>query len=222
MWWKTTTLSPAANWETPAPTAATSPEVSWPKMRGAECDPVAIFLRSVPQTPQVWTRSRISPAPILGTGTVSRRTSLTPRYTAACIVVGINRVWLLTAVRSAIAIGDKYGFRTLVRCTAPPFASYSTPRANLFLYGIRHSGIRIGELYRNRHRIHIRRIGRREVKRLHLHRDVKAIDFDDPPRGDGNGSELAGIEPPEHIFRIRRWLLRRLQDVFIERVVQID
>ena len=33
--------------------AATTPAVSCPKMRGAECDPVDIFLRSVPQIPQV-------------------------------------------------------------------------------------------------------------------------------------------------------------------------
>ncbi len=34
-----------------------SPEVSWPKIRGAECDPVAIFFRSVPHTPQECTRN---------------------------------------------------------------------------------------------------------------------------------------------------------------------
>ena len=45
------------------------------KMRGAECDPFEIFLRSVPQMPQVCTRTRISPCPIAGTGTSSRRTS---------------------------------------------------------------------------------------------------------------------------------------------------
>ena len=45
----------------------------------AEWEPEAIFFRSVPQTPQVCTRRSSSPAPISGTGTVSRRTSLTPR-----------------------------------------------------------------------------------------------------------------------------------------------
>src|SRR5271157_3056233 len=59
-------------------------------MRGAECEPLAIFLRSVPQIPQVWTRTRISPGPTSGTGTSSRRTSFTPRYTAALIVEGIS------------------------------------------------------------------------------------------------------------------------------------
>src|SRR5215469_3170522 len=58
-------------------------------MRGAECEPVEIFLRSVPQMPQVCMRTRTSPAPISGTGTVSRRTSFWPRYTAARIVDGI-------------------------------------------------------------------------------------------------------------------------------------
>src|SRR5215470_4194816 len=58
-------------------------------MRGAECEPVEIFLRSVPQMPQVCMRTRTSPAPISGTGTVSRRTSFRPRYTAARIVDGI-------------------------------------------------------------------------------------------------------------------------------------
>src|SRR5277367_3304484 len=85
-----------------------TPEVSCPKMRGAECEPVAIFLRSVPQIPQVWTRTRISPGPISGTGTSSRRTSLTPRYTAAVMVEGISCFSFSTAnddVR-AIAIAD--------------------------------------------------------------------------------------------------------------------
>ena len=52
-------------------------------MRGAECEPVEIFFRSVPQMPHECTRIRISPRPISGTATVSSRTSLTPRYTAA-------------------------------------------------------------------------------------------------------------------------------------------
>ena len=38
------------------------PTVSWPKMRGAECDPVWIFFRSVPQIPQLSTRMSTSPA----------------------------------------------------------------------------------------------------------------------------------------------------------------
>ena len=50
-----------ANFVTPSPTAATTPAVSCPKMRGAECEPVAIFFRSVPQMPQVCTRTSISP-----------------------------------------------------------------------------------------------------------------------------------------------------------------
>src|SRR6185312_244379 len=58
-------------------------------MRGAECEPVAIFFRSVPQIPQVCTRKSNSPGPIAGTGTVSRRTSFTPRYTAASMVAGM-------------------------------------------------------------------------------------------------------------------------------------
>src|SRR5271157_1847604 len=72
-----------------SPTAATMPVVSCPKIRGAECDPVAIFFRSVPQMPQVWTRTRISAGPIRGTGMVSTLTSLTPRYTAAAMVGGM-------------------------------------------------------------------------------------------------------------------------------------
>ena len=63
------TRSPSLKFETPSPTATTRPEVSWPKIRGAECEPVAIFFRSVPQMPQVCTRTRSSPGPIFGTGT---------------------------------------------------------------------------------------------------------------------------------------------------------
>src|SRR5260370_214366 len=67
MWWNTITRSPAANLRTLAPTAATTPEVSCPKMRGAEWEPGAIFFKSVPQTPHVCTPTRNSPAPVLGT-----------------------------------------------------------------------------------------------------------------------------------------------------------
>ena len=35
-------------------------------MRGAECEPVWIFFRSVPQIPQVCTRISTSPGPIAG------------------------------------------------------------------------------------------------------------------------------------------------------------
>src|SRR5579859_6892551 len=84
--------------------AATTPEVSCPKMRGEECDPVEIFLRSVPQTPHEWTRTSISAGPIWGTGTVSRRMSFTPRYTAASIVAGIERELVSSANCPAIAI----------------------------------------------------------------------------------------------------------------------
>src|SRR5271157_3680445 len=77
-------------------------------MRGAECEPVDIFLRSVPQIPQVWTRTRISPGPISGTGTSSMRTSFTPRYTAALMVEGISRLACTTVNIDvcAIAIAD--------------------------------------------------------------------------------------------------------------------
>jgi hypothetical protein len=53
---------------------------------------VAIFFKSVPQMPQVCTRTNNSPAPMPGTGTVSSRTSLRPRYTAACMVAGMTWV----------------------------------------------------------------------------------------------------------------------------------
>src|SRR5208337_476479 len=100
------------NLRTPSPTFATTPEVSCPKMRGAEWDPLEIFFRSVPQIPQVWTRTRISPGPISGTGTSSMRTSFTPRYTAACMVEGILCLSLSTVFSTAsvdvraIAIAD--------------------------------------------------------------------------------------------------------------------
>ena len=55
------------------------PAISWPKMRGAECEPMWIFFRSVPQMPQVATLISSSPGPIAGTGTVSTRMSLMPR-----------------------------------------------------------------------------------------------------------------------------------------------
>src|SRR3954469_16373750 len=69
-------------------------------MRGAECEPVDIFFRSVPQMPQVCTRTRSSPGPICGTGTDSTRTSFLPWYTAACMVAGI----LCTSLRVAFAV----------------------------------------------------------------------------------------------------------------------
>src|SRR5579863_1199213 len=82
-------------------------------MRGAECDPVAIFLRSVPQIPQVCTRRRSSPAPIWGTATVSTRTSPTPRYTAACMVVGI--AFVRFGVKSPVTM-IKYSISLCARC----------------------------------------------------------------------------------------------------------
>ena len=48
------TRSPTLNLLTPSPIATICPAVSWPKMRGAECDPVEIFFKSVPQMPQVY------------------------------------------------------------------------------------------------------------------------------------------------------------------------
>src|ERR1051326_8085362 len=98
------TRSPGRYWVAPPPTAAITPEVSWPKMGGAEWEPVEIFLRSVPQTPQECTRSSISPGPIVGTGTVSTRTSFMPRYTAACMVVGMDCEGSSTAWESAVAM----------------------------------------------------------------------------------------------------------------------
>src|SRR5262249_2940202 len=65
------TRSPGENGLTARPTAATAPEASWPKMRRAECEPVAIFFRSGPQIPQVWTRMKSSSSPIYATGTVA-------------------------------------------------------------------------------------------------------------------------------------------------------
>src|SRR5438876_4831972 len=102
MWWKTMTRSPGRCWVTSLPTAATTPEVSCPKTRGAECEPVEIFFRSVPHIPQVWTFMISSPGPILGTGMVSRRTSSVPRYIAACIVRGID--WFRSSIAICLAI----------------------------------------------------------------------------------------------------------------------
>ncbi len=45
----------------PSPTAATVPAISWPNTRGAACDPVWIFFRSVPHTPHVSIRTSTSP-----------------------------------------------------------------------------------------------------------------------------------------------------------------
>src|SRR5450631_3633099 len=60
--------------------------------------------------PQVWTRTRISPGPTSGTGTSSRRTSFTPRYTTARAVEGIAPLSLSTALSvvsvRAIAIAN--------------------------------------------------------------------------------------------------------------------
>ena len=67
IWWKTITRSPSAKRVTPAPRATTTPAISCPKMRGAECDPVEIFFRSVPQMPQQCIRTNSSPGPIPGT-----------------------------------------------------------------------------------------------------------------------------------------------------------
>src|ERR1017187_7603701 len=64
-------------------------------MRGAEWLPVWIFLRSVPQTPQEATFTSISPGPMAGTGTVSTRMSLMPRYTTAFMSAGISfLIWV--------------------------------------------------------------------------------------------------------------------------------
>src|SRR5438270_2585042 len=84
--------------------ATTCPAISCPKIRGAECDPVEIFLRSVPQMPQVWIRTSSSPAPISGTATVSRRMSSLPRYTAACMVLGMTAVFFSASSLVSVAI----------------------------------------------------------------------------------------------------------------------
>src|SRR5215472_856791 len=96
--------SPILKPETPGPRATIWPAVSWPKIRGAECEPVEIFFKSVPQIPQVCTRSRTSPRPISGTGTVSKRTSCLPRYTAAFMVVGTMNCSGSTSVFVAVRI----------------------------------------------------------------------------------------------------------------------
>ena len=44
-----------------APQGGDAPTVSCPKIRGAACEPVWIFLRSVPQTPHAATRTKASP-----------------------------------------------------------------------------------------------------------------------------------------------------------------
>ena len=44
------------------------PAISWPKMRGAEWEPLWIFLRSVPQMPQVAILTSSSPGPMRGNG----------------------------------------------------------------------------------------------------------------------------------------------------------
>ncbi len=74
----------------PAPSFTIVPAVSWPKMRGGATVPCWIFLMSVGQTPQTATLTRSSFAPMRGTGTVSRRRSLTPRYTTARMVFGMS------------------------------------------------------------------------------------------------------------------------------------
>ena len=63
----------------PPPILTMVPAVSWPKMRGGGTVPCWIFLMSVGQTPQTATLTSSSFAPMRGTGTVSRRRSLTPR-----------------------------------------------------------------------------------------------------------------------------------------------
>ena len=63
----------------PPPILTMVPAVSWPKMRGGGTVPCWIFLMSVGQTPQTATLTSNSFAPMRGTGTVSRRRSLTPR-----------------------------------------------------------------------------------------------------------------------------------------------
>src|SRR5882724_1815662 len=101
------TRSPTWKFLTPWPIDTICPAVSWPKILGAECEPVAIFFRSVPHMPQVCTRIRTSPGPISGTGTVSRRTSSLPRYTAACMVCGTTKFLLLVSDLVTVAIRSK-------------------------------------------------------------------------------------------------------------------
>src|SRR6478609_5333953 len=93
-------------------------------MRGAECEPVAIFFRSVPQIPQVCTRRSNSPGPIAGTGTVSRRTSFTPRYTAASMVAGTACSFSSIAICPAMAMVES------ISCSAgvpPAYRAGETP-----------------------------------------------------------------------------------------------
>ncbi len=68
----------AENPRTPAPAAATTPAVSWPKMRGGASRLYSIFFRSVWQMPQLSTRTSSSPGPIWGVGTSSTETVLAP------------------------------------------------------------------------------------------------------------------------------------------------
>ncbi len=72
------TRSPGEKPRTPAPVAATTPAVSWPKMRGGASRLYSIFLRSVWQIPQLSTRISSSPGPIAGVGISSTDTVLSP------------------------------------------------------------------------------------------------------------------------------------------------
>src|SRR5712671_1424091 len=94
------TRSPVFHLVTPAPTAATVPATSCPKICGGATNPCSIFLISVPQIPQAATRISTSPAAIVGTGTSSTTTRPLPRYTAARIVAGVG--WATKEVSSIV------------------------------------------------------------------------------------------------------------------------
>ena len=101
VWFSATTRSPTARplRSVPGPSAATSPDHSWPMMNGSSggqvprYEPATIF-RSVPQIPQARTRTSTSPAPGTGVGTSATASAPNSRSRAARIGAR-NAHWVL-------------------------------------------------------------------------------------------------------------------------------
>src|SRR5690349_3523323 len=88
--WPGTTRSPTAQPVTPAPSAATVPENSWPSITPDRPPHSTRKCRSEPQTPQWETSISSSPGPGFGVGRSSTATSRRPMNTAAGMTSGTS------------------------------------------------------------------------------------------------------------------------------------
>jgi len=106
----TTTPSPVRNFSTPAPSAATSPENSWPMVIGGMRRPVLPSqpCTSLPQMPQPRTLTSTSPAP--GTGASTSRSS-------KCFGPRNFKLFIMTALLDDPRPRTPHGGKSVVCCT---------------------------------------------------------------------------------------------------------